>query len=149
MPPGQPMPGVGPSGPRAGFGLRLVGLLIDGFITSIPGWLVTAASGSPIGVYGISSLVGLAYSVYFIGSPSGQTIGMKAMSIRAIDAQTDGQIDYSKAFIRWLVALVSGLACGLGYLWMLWDPEKQTWQDKVAGTFVVPTSAYPVANWPG
>ena len=67
----------------------------------------------------------------------------------AIDAQTGGQIDYSKAFIRWLVALVSGLACGLGYLWMLWDPEKQTWQDKVAGTYVVPTSAYPVANWPG
>jgi uncharacterized RDD family membrane protein YckC len=149
MPPGQPMPGVGPSGPRAGFWIRFVGLLIDGLITSIPGWFVTAATGSLVGVYGIGSLVGLAYSVYFIGSPSGQTIGMKAMSIRAIDAQTGGQIDYSKAFIRWLVALVSGLACWLGYLWMLWDPEKQTWQDKVAGTFVVPTSAYPVANWPG
>jgi uncharacterized RDD family membrane protein YckC len=34
----------------------------------------------------------------------------------------------------------------IGYLWMLYDPEKQTWHDKVAGTFVVPTSAYPVAN---
>jgi uncharacterized RDD family membrane protein YckC len=149
MPPGQPMPGAGSSGPRAGFGLRFVGLLIDAIITGIPGWLIGVASGSRVGVYGIGSLVGLAYSVYLIGSPSGQTIGMKVMSIRAIDAQTGGQVEYSKAFIRWLVSLASGFVCFLGYFWMLWDPEKQTWHDKVAGTFVVPTSAYPVANWPG
>jgi uncharacterized RDD family membrane protein YckC len=33
--------------------------------------------------------------------------------------------------------LVSGVALGLGYLWMLWDPNKQTWHDKVAKTYVV------------
>jgi hypothetical protein len=27
---------------------------------------------------------------------------------------------------------------------MLWDREKQTWQDKIAGTVVVPIDAYPV-----
>jgi len=27
---------------------------------------------------------------------------------------------------------------------MLWDKEKQTWQDKAAGSVVVPTDAYPV-----
>ena len=30
----------------------------------------------------------------------------------------------------------------LGYLWMLWDKEKQTWQDKFAGSVVVPVDAY-------
>jgi uncharacterized RDD family membrane protein YckC len=25
----------------------------------------------------------------------------------------------------------------LGFLWMLWDPNKQTWHDKVAQTYVV------------
>ena len=45
--------------------------------------------------------------------------------------------------------IVSGFVCLLGYLWMLWDRERQTWHDKVANTVVVPTSAYPVAAWPG
>jgi uncharacterized RDD family membrane protein YckC len=25
----------------------------------------------------------------------------------------------------------------LGYLWMLWDKEKQTWHDKIIGSIVV------------
>ena len=33
----------------------------------------------------------------------------------------------------------------LGYLWMLWDPEKQTWHDKMAGSVVVPVANYPVS----
>jgi uncharacterized RDD family membrane protein YckC len=32
---------------------------------------------------------------------------------------------------------------------MLWDPERQTWHDKAAKTFVVPVSEYPVDAWPG
>jgi uncharacterized RDD family membrane protein YckC len=71
------------------------------------------------------------------------------MNIRVIDANTGGSIGYGRAAIRWLMKIVSGLACLIGYLWMLWDKEKQTWHDKVAGSYVVPTSAYPVDKWPG
>ena len=46
-------------------------------------------------------------------------------------------------------AEASGIPCFLGYFWMLWDSEKQTWHDKMAITVVVPTSDYPVAAWPG
>ena len=74
---------------------------------------------------------------------------MRVLGIRAIDAVTGARIDYGKAFIRYLVSLVSALAFLLGYFWMLWDREKQTWHDKVAGTFVVPVSDYPVVAWPG
>jgi uncharacterized RDD family membrane protein YckC len=28
----------------------------------------------------------------------------------------------------------------LGYLWMLWDSEKQTWHDKAANAVVVPST---------
>jgi uncharacterized RDD family membrane protein YckC len=38
------------------------------------------------------------------------------------------------------MSLVSAIALLIGYLWMLWDSEKQTWQDKVARTYVVPAS---------
>jgi uncharacterized RDD family membrane protein YckC len=148
-----PPPGgtpAGPSGPRADFWYRLGGFLIDGVILSIVGQLISLLfRGRFITSLLIGIAVGIAYSVYFIGSGSGQTPGMRLLGIRAIDAVSGGRVDYGRAFVRYLVAIGSGLACYLGYLWMLWDPERQTWQDKVAGTFVVPTSAYPVERWPG
>lgn len=149
----QPPPGgapAGPSGPRADFWYRLGGFLIDVGILYIVGLVIGVIfRGSLVSQILISLAAGIAYSVYFIGSGSGQTPGMRLLGIRAIDARTQGRVDYGSAFIRYLVGIVSQLPCYLGYFWMLWDPERQTWQDKVAGTFVVPTSAYPVERWPG
>jgi len=45
--------------------------------------------------------------------------------------------------------ILSAIPCLLGYFWMLWDPQKQTWHDKIVGSIVVPVSSYPVENWPG
>ena len=148
-----PPPGgapAGPSGPRADFWYRLGGFLIDFVVLYVIGLVIGLVfSGNLVSQILISLAAGIAYSVYFIGSGSGQTPGMRLLSIRAVDARTGGRIDYGKAFVRYLVALGSGLACYLGYLWMLWDPEKQTWHDKASKTYVVPTSAYPVERWPG
>jgi len=47
-------------------------------------------------------------------------------------------VSYGRAFGRFAMSLVSGLVLLLGYLWMIWDSEKQTWHDKVARTYVVP-----------
>jgi uncharacterized RDD family membrane protein YckC len=138
-----------PSGPRADFWYRLGGFLIDGVIVGVPLNLVLLGIDSLVVKQVIGVAVGIAYSVYFLGSGSGQTVGMKVLNIRAVDAETGGRIDYGKAFLRYLVGIVSAVPCLLGYFWMLWDPEKQTWHDKVAGTYVVPTSAYPVEAWPG
>jgi uncharacterized RDD family membrane protein YckC len=98
---------------------------------------------------GLGLLVSLGYYTYFEGSPSGQTFGKRVMNIRVIDQNTGGSIGYGRAAIRWVMRIVSGLACLIGYFWMLWDKEKQTWHDKVAQSYVVPTSAYPVDKWPG
>ena len=38
---------------------------------------------------------------------------------------------------------VSGFACAIGFIWALFNKEKQTWHDLAANTVVVPTSAYP------
>lgn len=149
--PMPPPPGrsPGPSGPRADFWYRFAAFLLDGLVVGIPLNVVLFTVDNIALRQFAGIVVGVAYSVYFIGSGSGQTIGMRILGIRAIDAATGGRIDYGRAFIRYLVSFVSGLACLIGYLWMLWDPEKQTWQDKVANTFVVPASAYPVESWPG
>jgi uncharacterized RDD family membrane protein YckC len=148
-----PPPGgapAGPSGPRADFWYRLGGFLIDGVILYVIGLVIGLIfRGNLVSQILISLAAGIAYSVYFIGSGSGQTPGMRLLNIRAVDAVTGGRVDYGRAFIRYLVGIVSQLPCYLGYFWMLWDPEKQTWHDKVAATFVVPVSEYPVEAWPG
>ena len=151
----QPVPppgGVpaGPSGPRADFWYRLGGFLIDFVVLYVVGLVIGLVfSGNLVSQILISLAAGIAYSVYFIGSGSGQTPGMHLLNIRAVDAVTGGRVDYGRAFIRYLVGIVSQLPCYLGYFWMLWDPEKQTWHDKASKTYVVPTSAYPVERWPG
>jgi len=137
-----------PTGPRSGFGERLVAALIDGVLGGIIGVFLRVLLGNALGG-ALGLVVGIAYYVYLEGSPSGQTLGKRAMNIRVIDYATGGPLGYGKAGIRYVGRYLSALPCLLGFFWMLWDKEKQTWHDKIAATVVVPTSAYPVAAWPG
>jgi uncharacterized RDD family membrane protein YckC len=136
------------TGPRASFWLRLAAALIDGVLLGVIGSIVRPILGDALGA-AVNILLGLAYYAYLEGSPSGQTVGKRAMSIRVIDFSGGGPIGPGRALIRYLSRILSAIPCGLGYFWMLWDKEKQTWHDKLATTVVVPTSAYPVAAWPG
>jgi uncharacterized RDD family membrane protein YckC len=40
-------------------------------------------------------------------------------------------------FVRQLAHYIDSLACYLGWLWPLWDPQRQTLADKIMGTVVV------------
>jgi len=150
--PGQPASGYTPregaSGPRANFGYRLVAALIDGIIVSIAYWVVWVAGSETLASV-VSLVVGIAYYTYLEGSPSGQTVGKRVMNIRVIDFSTGGPIGYGRAVGRYFARILSSIPCFLGYFWMLWDREKQTWHDKLVTSVVVPTSAYPVEKWPG
>lgn len=136
------------SGPRASFWLRLAAAIIDGLLLGVVGTIIRAIVGDVLGS-AVNLLLGLAYYAYLEGSPSGQTVGKRVMSIRVVDFNGGGPIGPGRALIRYLGRILSAIPCGLGYFWMLWDSEKQTWHDKFATTVVVPTSAYPVADWPG
>ena len=140
--------GVGPSGPRATFGTRFLASLLDGGALLIVNLLLIALIGSAT-ARALSIVVGVAYFGYFEGSPSGQTVGKRALGIRVIDFGGGGPIGFGRALIRYIGRLPSALVFGIGYLWMLWDPERQTWHDKLANTVVVPTADYPVEAWPG
>jgi uncharacterized RDD family membrane protein YckC len=138
------------AGPRASFGQRLAAALIDGVILIVIDFVLRVILGTGVGG-GLGLIVWLGYLTYFEGSPSGQTPGKRALGIRVYDfggGSTTG-IGYGRALIRTIARIISGLPCFLGYLWMLWDGEKQTWHDKLAATVVVPTAQYPVGSWPG
>jgi uncharacterized RDD family membrane protein YckC len=122
---------------RAGFWRRFAAALIDGILLGIVSSILKALLGTDPG-YGIGLLITIGYYTYFHGS-TGQTPGNAALSIRVVDKNGGGAIGFGRAFVRWLVSLVSGAVILLGYLWMLWDSEKQTWHDKAANSVVVPT----------
>jgi uncharacterized RDD family membrane protein YckC len=140
--------------PRAGFWVRFDALLIDLILLSVAGGALLGIDPTSLstpsvveGVLGVFLL--LAYFTYFEGSSSGQTIGKKILDIRVVDARTQGPIGFARALARNAVAYFVSPILLLGYLWMLWDPEQQTWHDKVGSSLVVPTDAYPVEKWPG
>ncbi|MCU1454829.1 MAG: hypothetical protein JWN46_2975 [Acidimicrobiales bacterium] len=152
--------------PFAGFGARLGALLIDGIITAIPFGIAFAVlaggpksdklttctvngvehlcrtpAGSTWAMFAVVCLLGLAFAIWYqvlLLGKTGQTWGCKAVNIKVVDKATGTPIGGGRAFARWLVAsIASGNFCLLGYLWMLWDSEKQTWHDKVASSYVI------------
>jgi len=69
---------------------------------------------------------------------TGQTLGKKVSGIRVVGRQDGQPIGSGRALGRWLFAsFISGNICYLGYLWALWDPQKQTWHDKIVDTIVI------------
>jgi uncharacterized RDD family membrane protein YckC len=142
-----PSAGDGPSGPRAGFFVRLGAALVDGILLGILGFVIDLIVGQTAGGL-VGLLIGIAYFGYLEGSASGQTVGKRALGIRVIDFNTGGPIGFGRAVIRYFGRIVSAIACLLGYFWMLWDKERQCWHDKFANDVVVPVTSYPVASWP-
>jgi uncharacterized RDD family membrane protein YckC len=140
-------PAGGASGPRANFGRRFVAWLVDTILLGIVFGVVYVLI-DPVTANLLSLVGGLAYYGYFEGSASGQTVGKKALGIRVIDFRAGGPIGFGRGLLRYIGKVISSIPCFLGFLWMLWDREKQTWHDKIATTVVVPESAYPVEKWP-
>jgi uncharacterized RDD family membrane protein YckC len=66
----------------------------------------------------------------------GTTIGGIVVGLKVVRA--DGKpLTLPVTLIRSLAAAFSVFVLFLGYLWIAWDPEKQGWHDKIAGTVVL------------
>lgn len=119
---------------KATFGQRFVGWIIDWVMLVIVSIILQLALKT-VGAI-LSILVQIAYSAYFEGTQNGQTIGKKVVGLQVVP-KAGGPMDLNKGVIRAVGKIVSGIPCGLGYFWMLWDADKETWHDKIAGTTVV------------
>jgi uncharacterized RDD family membrane protein YckC len=120
----------------AGFWRRLAGLFLDGLVLGCVSGFFTLLLGSDSTIAAaLGVLAGVAYQVYFF-TGTGQTFGSKVTGVRVVGI--DGSpLSIGAALARVLGAYVSGLLLGIGYLWMLWDENKQTLHDKMAGSVVV------------
>ena len=135
--------------PRASFGQRLGAYLIDVILTNVVIYILTAFVQGAAASLLMSFLISIGYFAVFEGSGSGQTVGKRLVGIRVVDFETGTPITYGRAFGRNVGRLLSGFVFFLGYLWMLWDRDRQTWHDKIASTTVVPVESFPVERWPG
>jgi uncharacterized RDD family membrane protein YckC len=75
---------------------------------------------------------------YFAGlwTWRGTTVGGIVVNLKVVRA--DGQpMNLAAALVRALAAAFSVIVFFLGFLWILWDKERQGWHDKIAGTAVV------------
>ena len=65
------------------------------------------------------------------------TPGKMAISARIVDAKTGGKPTTGQLIGRYLGYYVSTIPLLLGLIWVGFDPRKQGWHDKLAGTVVV------------
>jgi uncharacterized RDD family membrane protein YckC len=66
----------------------------------------------------------------------GTTVGGMICNLRVV--KLDGQpLRPAEALVRGVAGVLSAAVAGLGFLWMLKDPHRETWHDKIAGTQVV------------
>jgi len=82
-----------------------------------------------------------AYFALSHGGDSGATLGKRLLKIRVADLQDGSRVGVGRAFLRWIVAglfwtflYVPGV---LNLLWPLWDPQRQSWHDKIVNSVVV------------
>jgi uncharacterized RDD family membrane protein YckC len=51
-----------------------------------------------------------------------------------VQSSNGNRVTWQQALVRYLAALVSWLALGLGFIWSLFDRERKTWHDRLSGT---------------
>jgi uncharacterized RDD family membrane protein YckC len=66
----------------------------------------------------------------------GTTVGGSICHLKVVRLD-DRPLDWTCAIVRALSCFLSLIVVGLGFLWVAFDDEKQSWHDKIAGTVVV------------
>jgi uncharacterized RDD family membrane protein YckC len=129
---------------RAGFWMRFLAHICDGLnslIVILPFQILSNVfADSNSGMAGLFSLLGTTASIYVLaywtGSRGGSPLRVR-LGVLVLDENNGSYIGTKRAVYRGLMSYVSQLVFLLGYLSMLWNPNKQTWHDKVAKSVVV------------
>jgi uncharacterized RDD family membrane protein YckC len=122
------VPEISAALPRAGFWIRIAALMLDVLLVGILVGLLHH-------LFNLELLVLAAYGAV-MWKLRGSTIGGIIFDLQVV--RQDGRgIDWATAIVRALGCFLSLAAAGLGFLWIAFDPGKQAWHDKIAGTVVV------------
>ncbi len=84
-------------------------------------------------------LIGV-YLVWF-WRHGGQTLAMKTWRLKLVSKQ-GGELKLGQAWLRYGLAVLGLAAFGLGFVWALWDRERQFLHDRLAGSRLVYLPAF-------
>jgi uncharacterized RDD family membrane protein YckC len=135
---------------RAGLLRRLGAMLYDGLLLLAVLMVATAVflplTGGEAVDPGRNPVLELVYQsvlllliVGFFGlfwTRRGQTLGMASWHLR-VEREDGALLGWGDTLRRLGWALVSLLALGLGFLWIVFDPERRAWHDRLSRTRVV------------
>jgi len=91
-----------------------------------------AGGGHFLVSYVLPAIAIIAFWIYRSATP-----GKMAIRATIVDAKTFLQPSKGQLIGRYFAYYISTIPLGLGFLWIIRDPKKQGWHDKLAGTVVV------------
>lgn len=65
------------------------------------------------------------------------TPGKMILKVIIVREKDLGPMELGQSIGRYLLYYLSAIPLGLGFLWVAFDPKKQGWHDKIAGTVVI------------
>jgi uncharacterized RDD family membrane protein YckC len=100
----------------------------------------------------VNAILGIGWWAYlgYKSGTTGVTFGRSLAKTKLVSAETGQPIGVSNGIIRQLAHIIDSIICYVGWLFPLWDAQKQTIADKVMKTVVIDNSADPNAstyNW--
>jgi uncharacterized RDD family membrane protein YckC len=121
-----------PGSERAGFTVRLGATLLDLVLVLVLVWIFNFIVKIEFSGF---VFLWLAYHVA-MWTWNRSTIGGLAFGLQLVRA--DGRpLNFAVALVRALAGILSAVPFFLGFFWVAWDAEKQSWHDKIAGTIIV------------
>lgn len=113
--------------------------ILGGIMATIVSQLfgVSLHSGSPLSnaLFLVDLLIAFALFGWF-WTHGGQTLGMRAWKIKVVTDDGSAFV-WTHAFFRYIGALFSWLALGVGFWIAIFDQQKFTWHDRLSRTHLV------------
>jgi uncharacterized RDD family membrane protein YckC len=119
--------------PRAGFWVRVAAALLDIIMVGIVLGLVEGMLSFNVGA---GFMFWLALYCVVMWTKKGTTIGGVICGLKLVRVD-DRPLDWGVCIVRALSSFLSLVVAGLGFIWVAFDDEKQSWHDKIAGTTIV------------
>jgi uncharacterized RDD family membrane protein YckC len=119
------------------FILWTIGLMVTfflGFFVS-PTYDPEVSMTFPLLANMVQLIIAVTYTTYFLGKYSA-TPGKMACHLKVVTPD-GGKVSYSQACYRYFAEIISSLIFGIGYLIAIFDIERRTLHDRIAGTRVV------------
>lgn len=129
--------------PKAAFLERLAALVLDAIAIGILAQIFNLDHDFDFPIGRVMVLLALIYHVGF-WTWRGTTLGGMICQLRVVRVDSK-RLEFPESLVRGLTGVFSLAVAGLGFLWILRDPERQGWHDRVAGTYVIKVPrTYPI-----